>query len=87
MVWLPWCSAGGTFPAQSRRESGLDEESIGAGLSAIVFLTYFILGLAGFRISAGGDVKVPRVYAWLLVASLTVLTLVGMALIAILSKE
>ncbi len=55
-------------------------------LLAIVFMTYFILGIAGFRVHAGGEVRVPRAYAWLLVAVLTILTLVTMVTIAFFLK-
>lgn len=34
------------------------------GLAAVVFLTYFILGIAGYRVSADGSVRVPWPYAW-----------------------
>ena len=40
---------------------------IGVGLAAIVFGTYFILGLAGYRVSRDGSVRIPRPYAWLVV--------------------
>jgi len=45
----------------------------GAGLFLVVFLTFFILALAGFRPSAQGRVDVPRVYAWSLVVVIVAL--------------
>ena len=40
---------------------------IGLGLAAIAFGTYFILGLAGYRVSRDGSVRIPWPYAWLVV--------------------
>ena len=34
------------------------------GLAAVVFLTYFILGIAGYRVSVDGSVRAPWPYAW-----------------------
>jgi hypothetical protein len=34
------------------------------GLAAVVFLTYFILGVAGYRVSVDGTVRAPWPYAW-----------------------
>jgi len=34
------------------------------GLAAVVFLTYFILGIAGYRVSTDGSVRAPWPYAW-----------------------
>ena len=45
---------------------------IGLGLTAIAFGTYFILGLAGYRASSDGSVRVPWPYAWLVLAVGTV---------------
>jgi len=45
----------------------------GAGLVLIVFLTFFVLALAGFKASPQGVVDVPRVYAWSLVFVILVL--------------
>jgi len=48
--------------------------SVVVALTAIVFLTYFVLGLAGYRVSLDRDarVRVPRLIAWLIVACVTV---------------
>jgi hypothetical protein len=40
---------------------------IGLGLAAVAFSTYFILGLAGYRVSRDGSVRVSWPYAWLVV--------------------
>jgi len=40
---------------------------IGLGLGAAVFMTYFILGLARFRLTADGTVRVPWLFAWSIV--------------------
>src|SRR5262245_53076711 len=37
---------------------------IGIGLTAVVFLTYFILGITGYRVSADGTVRAPWPSAW-----------------------
>ena len=34
------------------------------GLTAVVFVTYFLLGIAGYRVSADGTVRAPWPYAW-----------------------
>jgi hypothetical protein len=34
------------------------------GLAAVIFLTYFILGIAGYRVSADESVRAPWPYAW-----------------------
>jgi hypothetical protein len=47
--------------------------AIGGGLVLVVFLTYFVLALAGFKASPQGVVDVPRPYAWLLVSAIVVL--------------
>lgn len=40
---------------------------IGLGLAAVVFGTYFVLGIAGYRLSRDGSAQVPWAYAWLVV--------------------
>jgi hypothetical protein len=47
--------------------------AVAGGLILIVFLTYFLLGLTGFKASPRGSVNVPRVYAWSLVCAIVVL--------------
>ena len=47
--------------------------AIVGGLDLIVFLTYFVLGLTGFKGSPEGDVDAPRVYALPLVFAVVVL--------------
>ena len=46
--------------------------AIVAGLDLVVFLTYFVLALTGFKASPAGDVNVPRVYVWSLVGAVDV---------------
>jgi len=45
---------------------------IGLGLAAIVFGTYFLLSLLGYRTGSDGTVKVPRASAWLVVLAVVV---------------
>ena len=40
---------------------------IGLGLTAVVFVTYLVLGVAGYRLGSDGTVRVPWPYAWLVV--------------------
>src|SRR5882724_4563089 len=54
---------------------------IGLGLTAVVFLTYFILGAAGYRLSGDGTVRVPWPYAWLVV----LIVVLGIGTVAYLS--
>jgi hypothetical protein len=46
--------------------------SIGVAVVVVVFLTYFVLALAGFRVSAAGDTHAPRLLGWLVVTVVTV---------------
>jgi len=50
---------------------------IGLGLAAVAFSRYFILGLASYRVSRDGSVRVPWPYVWLVV--LIVVLAVGAA--------
>ena len=45
----------------------------GVGLTLIVFVTYCVLGLAGFKASPLGAVNVPRVYVWSLLCAIAAL--------------
>jgi len=45
----------------------------GVVLTLVVFLTYFVLGIAGLKPSPQGAVNVPRVYAWSLICAVSVL--------------
>jgi hypothetical protein len=40
---------------------------IGVGLTAVVFFTYLILGVMGYRMRADGTVRVPLAYACLVI--------------------
>ncbi len=55
---------------------------IGLALTAVVFVTYFVLGLAGHRPSVDGSVRVPWPYAWLVVLAV-VLGLGAVAYVAL----
>ena len=44
-----------------------------AGLVVVVFLTYFVLALTGFKASPHGAVSVPRVYVWSLICAIALL--------------
>jgi hypothetical protein len=48
------------------------------GLTALVFVTYFVLGIVRYRVSADGTVRVPWPYAWLVVLG----TVLGVATVA-----
>jgi hypothetical protein len=59
------------FTHPKLQEDLLRGASIGIAMVAIVFITYFVLGFAGFRVSVGGQVRVPRLISWLVVAVAT----------------
>src|SRR6266498_4794097 len=40
---------------------------IGLALTPVVFVTYFVLGLAGYRLRTDGSVRIPWPYAYLIV--------------------
>jgi hypothetical protein len=42
---------------------------IALGLTAVVFMTYFLLSIAGYRVSTEGTVRAPWPYAWAIVLS------------------
>ena len=50
---------GGTRPAAAT--------VIGLALTGVVFFTYFILGVVGYRLSGDGTVQVAWPYAWVVV--------------------
>ena len=54
---------------------------IGLALTAVVFVTYFIFGVAGYRLSSDGTVRVPWPYAWLVVLAVVL----GVAVVAYLA--
>src|SRR5438445_6864408 len=54
---------------------------IGLALTAVVFVTYFIFGVAGYRLSSDGTVRVPWPYAWLVVHAVVL----GVAVVAYLA--
>src|SRR6266446_3307693 len=45
---------------------------IGLGLTAVVFLTYFVLGLAGSHLRTDGSARVPWPYACLVVLAVVI---------------
>jgi hypothetical protein len=58
----------GAFILATRWSKFADDPTSGVaimgGLVLVVFLTYFVLALTGFKVSPQGVVDVPRVYAW-----------------------
>jgi hypothetical protein len=44
-----------------------------SGLLLIVFLTYFVLGVIGFKASPQGVVNAPRIYAWPVLCAIVIL--------------
>jgi NADH:ubiquinone oxidoreductase subunit H len=54
----------GCFDVLRRGTSPIVMAVICLGLTAVVFLTYFMLGIAGYRVSADGTVRAPWPYAW-----------------------
>lgn len=54
----------GCFDVLRRGTSPIVMAVIGLGLTAVVFMTYFVLGIAGYRVSADGTVQAPWPYAW-----------------------
>ena len=57
----------GAFDVMRRESPPAVMAVIGLGLSAVVFFTYFILGVARFRLAADGTVRVPSLLAWAVV--------------------
>jgi uncharacterized BrkB/YihY/UPF0761 family membrane protein len=43
-----------------------------SGLVLVVFLTYFVLALAGFKVSPRGVVEAPRLYAWSFICAIVI---------------
>ena len=44
-----------------------------SGPILIVFVTYFVLAMAGFKVSPEGGVDIPRIYAWPVLGAIFVL--------------
>jgi hypothetical protein len=57
----------GAFDVMRRGTKPAVVRVISLGLAAVVFGTYFILSLAGYRARGDGSVRVPWPYAWLVV--------------------
>jgi hypothetical protein len=55
------------------------------GLAGVVLATYLGLAALGYRVSASGDVKAPRLVTWF-VAALATVVVMGAVLGALLSK-
>ncbi len=74
-VWLTMALAGAVILFLRWRRLAADPiaaVSIVTALTLVVFLTYFVLGLAGFRVSRNGVARVPRIVGWLIVTVVTV---------------
>jgi len=54
----------GCFDVLRRGTSPIVMAVVWLGLTTVVFLTYFILGITGYRVSADGTVRAPWPYAW-----------------------
>ncbi len=57
---------------------------IGLGFGAVVFMTYFILGVTRHRVASDGTVRVPWIHAWLIV--LAAVLVVGLAAYLVLRR-
>jgi hypothetical protein len=49
--------------------------AISLGLTLVVFLTYFVLALCGYKIDANGSVDVRKRYSWPLIGAVTVIVM------------
>jgi hypothetical protein len=47
--------------------------AIVSGLVLVVFLTYFVLAMTGFKASPQGVVEAPRIYAWSVLCAIVIL--------------
>ena len=47
--------------------------AIMSGLVLVVFLTYFVLALTGFKASPQGVVDAPRIYVWSVLGAIVIL--------------
>ena len=67
----------GAYIVVTRWSKFVDDPASGiisvGGLILIVFLTYFVLALAGFEPSPQGTVKVPRLFAWPLLCAVAII--------------
>ena len=55
------------------------------GLPLLVFLNYFVLAVAGYRVRSDGVVDAPRIVAWLVAAIVALLLAGGIVIMALLS--
>ena len=54
----------GVFDMMRRGTPPIVMAVICLGLTAVVFATYFLLGIVGYRVSTDGAVRAPWPYAW-----------------------
>ena len=54
----------GVFDVFRRGSPAVVMAVICLGLTVVVFVTYFILGIAGYRVGPDGSVRAPWLYAW-----------------------
>ena len=54
----------GAFDVLRRGTSPIVMAVICLGLTAVVFVTYFLLGIAGYRVGTDGTVRAPWPYVW-----------------------
>jgi hypothetical protein len=47
--------------------------AIMSGLVLVVFLTYFVLAMIGFKASSPGVVEAPRIYVWSVLCAIVIL--------------
>ena len=56
------------------------------GLPLLVFLAYFVLAAAGYRIRGDGVVAAPRIVFWLVATAVTILLIVAIVIMALLER-
>jgi hypothetical protein len=49
--------------------------AVSLALTAVVFLTYFVLAVYGYKVDARGTVDVPKRYSWPLIGAVTVIVM------------
>jgi hypothetical protein len=66
----------GAYIVLTRWSKFADDPVLGAimsGLVLVVFLTYFVLAMIGFKASPQGVVEAPRMYAWSVLGAIVIL--------------
>lgn len=56
--------------------------AVAAGLTVVVFLTYFSSSLGGYRVKSEGTVDIPASRSWLLVSGLTIVVMAAALFLA-----